>query len=92
MAAAAGITKKTLGLYERDERSPNAEYLAVWASHGVDVLYVLTGQRTPSGAEGLSDQESAVIESFRCLSEADQAAVSRLTNALAATSQGEEKN
>jgi len=56
MVAATSITNKTLGLYERHERSPSAEYLAVWASHGVDVLYVLTGQRTPSGAEGLSDQ------------------------------------
>ena len=47
MAIAVGITKKTQGLYERDERVPDAEYLAAVAAKGVDVLYVVTGHVRP---------------------------------------------
>ena len=82
------VSLKTVGRWEKSIAIPS-DKLAALAAIGVDVVYVLTGQRALSGAKELSDQESAVIDSFRCLSEADQAAVSRLTNALAATSQGE---
>src|SRR5690554_949322 len=47
LADAVGVTTKTQGMYERDQRSPNAEYLAALANAGADVLYVITGQRTP---------------------------------------------
>lgn len=42
-----GVTKDTQINYEKDERKPDLEYLAKVASVGVDVLYVVTGQRTP---------------------------------------------
>jgi transcriptional regulator with XRE-family HTH domain len=83
LASALGITKKTQGLYERDERSPNADYLSAIQGLGLDVMYILTGQRMPRPAEGLSERESAVLDNFRSLPEEDRAAVQRLTNALA---------
>ena len=33
--------------YEKDERQPDAGYLAAVAAAGVDVFYVLTGSRSP---------------------------------------------
>ena len=47
-AALGGVTVKTQVLYEKSERVPDANYLAAVARHGVDVLYVLTGQHVPS--------------------------------------------
>lgn len=44
-AGVAGATRQSQSLYEKDKRKPDAAYLAVAASLGVDVLYVLTGQR-----------------------------------------------
>ena len=42
-----GVTKKTQMLYESSERSPDATYLSAVATAGVDVPYILTGNRTP---------------------------------------------
>lgn len=42
----AGITKNTQMLYESDKRLPKADYLVAVAAIGIDVLYVLTGERT----------------------------------------------
>lgn len=41
----AGVTKNTQRLYETDQRSPKADYLAALDAAGVDVSYVLTGRR-----------------------------------------------
>ncbi len=43
--ALAGVKKQAQLRYEKGERSPDAAYLAAAATHGVDVLYVLTGRR-----------------------------------------------
>lgn len=45
-AAVADISRKTLFGYESGDRTPDAGTLAVWAELGVDVLYVITGQRS----------------------------------------------
>jgi len=41
-----GVTKKTQMLYESGERSPDMVYLAAVAEAGVDILYVVTGERS----------------------------------------------
>ncbi|KAA0011173.1 helix-turn-helix domain-containing protein [Billgrantia pellis] len=51
---AAGVTKNTQRLYEMDQRSPKADYLAALDAAGVDVGYVLTGRR--GGAPNLAAQ------------------------------------
>lgn len=54
-----GVQKRAQITYEADERSPDAAYLSALATHGVDVLYVLTGARNTAT---LSPEESALVE------------------------------
>lgn len=82
-AALAGASKNTQYNYEKGERSPDANYLAAAAERGVDVLYVLTGERVPQHAGTLSERESEVLRCFRALSDYDQGAIHRMTTALA---------
>jgi len=46
--ALGGVKKLAQFNYEKGERQPDSAYLAALAAHGVDVLYVLTGQRVPA--------------------------------------------
>ncbi len=58
-----GVTKKTQGLYESGERSPDALYLSAIAAK-VDVLYVLTGELASSSpARDVSEQ--VLLDSYR---------------------------
>lgn len=83
LAQIGGVNRNTQGSYEKGERNPDSAYLAAVAAAGVDVLYVLTGARTPRPSEGLSVAEEKVLDNYRSLPEEDQASVRRLTNALA---------
>ena len=83
MGELAGIAKTTQLNYEKGERHPDSVYLAAIAAAGVDVLYVLTGNRTPQSEQALSVREQSVVYNFRVLSEADKAAIQRLSGALA---------
>jgi len=82
-AAFAGVAKNSQLNYEKGERSPDAVYLTAVAEKGVDVLYVVTGNRTPIKGEGLSMEEMQIIASYRTLPEADQAVALRTITALA---------
>lgn len=46
LADACGIGKTTQYMYERGERDPTAPYMQLAAKVGVDVFYVLSGDRT----------------------------------------------
>lgn len=59
-----GVTPQAQRKYERGERSPDAEYLAHFASQGADVLYLLTGERN---AGLLSAEERVVLAGFRAM-------------------------
>lgn len=45
LAEAGGVTKKTQGLYERGDRSPSADYLMAISTVGMDLPYLLSGNR-----------------------------------------------
>jgi phage repressor protein C with HTH and peptisase S24 domain len=45
----AGVRKNAQINYEADRRSPDSDYLTAAAKQGVDIFYVLTGQRTNLG-------------------------------------------
>lgn len=78
-----GVTEKTQVLYEKGERVPDAAYLAQVAANGVDVLYVLTGQRNTST---LSPEESDLVGRYREAPEAVRvAALAALTAGTAST-------
>lgn len=85
-AAQAGVSKNTQYNYEKGDRSPDSAYLAAIADVGVDILYVVTGQRSPLPADSISAEEAQHLELYRSLNERDREAVERLVSALAATS------
>jgi phage repressor protein C with HTH and peptisase S24 domain/DNA-binding XRE family transcriptional regulator len=49
-ATGTGQSRKSQIRYESGERTPDADYLTEVAKQGVDIFYVLTGQRTNLGA------------------------------------------
>lgn len=66
--AEIGGKKKLAQLkYEQGESSPTAAYLERIAAIGVDVLYVLTGERAAGLPAGLSADEQLLLESYRGL-------------------------
>lgn len=83
-AALAGVSKTTQFNYEKGERSPDAEYLAAAAVQGVDVLYVVTSERTPQAADRLTAEETTLLKHYRELPDADRAGAAKMISALAA--------
>ncbi|KEY87629.1 helix-turn-helix domain-containing protein [Pseudomonas capeferrum] len=81
-AALAGASKNTQYNYEKGERSPDANYLAAAAHQGVDILYVITGQRLPSPETSLAAGEAEILRQIRSLDTEDRAAVERLLAAF----------
>ncbi|WP_228529943.1 XRE family transcriptional regulator [Diaphorobacter caeni] len=60
-----GVTKKTQMLYEGGERTPDASYLAAAAGAGVDVRYVVTGQRDAPAQDVPSPEEKLLLQYYR---------------------------
>lgn len=73
-AGFAGATKQTLFSWENGHSSPKADQLAALGEHGVDVYYVLTGQRVGL-ATTLSARESALVNNYRAAPEAGKLAL-----------------
>lgn len=69
LADAVGISKRSIGNYERGERTPDAEVLVKLGEVGVNVCYLLTGKRI-STRLGLEPMQRAVLDDFdRCTHE-----------------------
>lgn len=69
LADAVGISKRSIGNYERGERTPDAEVLVKLGEIGVTVCYLLTGKRVSAGL-GLESMQRAVLDDFdRCTHE-----------------------
>lgn len=68
-AELGGVQKRAQINYEKDERHPDAGYLAAIAAANVDVLYVLTGKRmakpVPGGAEPVGPTMTRLIDTPR---------------------------
>lgn len=73
-AEAFGVTRVTWGKYERGEAIPKGEVFQALALRGIDVMYILTGQRTgvavaaPPAPE-LSPRKAALLEHYDRTSE-----------------------
>jgi transcriptional regulator with XRE-family HTH domain len=78
-----GVEPNAQGKYESGERTPKADYLAAVAHHGVDVLYVLTGERLPTPIERLSGAEEKVLGDYRGLPREGQEALRHMAMSLA---------
>ncbi len=70
-AVVAGTTRKSQFNYESDARRPDADYLAAIAAAGVDVLFVLTGQRSQavSPAASLPPRARALLDNYEATDE-----------------------
>lgn len=101
-AEAAGLIRKTLYGYECGERFPDAVALAKWAEEGVDVMYVLTGNRaatrqkptSPSSpvAPTLSDGDRVLLRDFHAAPAQVQAGVKTTLGAFAPSVDQNRKN
>jgi transcriptional regulator with XRE-family HTH domain len=78
-----GVEANAQGKYESGGRAPKADYLSRVAGRGVDILYVLTGNRTPTPLDNLSQIEEKVLGNYRAMFKEDQDAIRRLTATLA---------
>lgn len=78
-----GVKANAQGNYEKGDRYPDAAYLAAVAEKGVDVLYVVTGVRTPPLADSLSSDEAALLDHYRALPADDRAGTAKMVIALA---------
>lgn len=81
-AALAGASKNTQYNYEKGERSPDANYLAAAALQGVDVLYVVTGNRAPTSEGSVAADEMEMLQHIRVLNIEEKEAVGRLLAAF----------
>jgi transcriptional regulator with XRE-family HTH domain len=80
-AALVGTDVPKQSLYENDRRELRADYLARLADAKVDVVYVLTGQRSEGG--WLSESASALLSSYLCLPQDVQQALTNFADTLA---------
>ena len=71
LAEIAGVSKQTQMKYEAGKTMPDAAYLALMGRLGADVLFLVTGQRTPEirqvGNERIviSAEEAALVNCYR---------------------------
>lgn len=82
-AALAGASKNSQYNYEKGERSPDANYLAAAAQQGVDVLYVITGTRSPQAPDSITAEEVGFVQLLRTMDESDRAILGRTAQAFA---------
>ena len=65
-AALVGVTRKTLFGYESAERFPAGDALAAWFDEGLDVTYVLSGERSNrASTHHLPADEQLLLETYR---------------------------
>lgn len=67
--AIGSVHRNSQADYESDRVAPDTNYLVRLAEAGVDVIYVVTGQRA---AENISLSEAQMLDAFRTLSPARQ--------------------
>lgn len=60
-----GASRNALLQWERGETAPNAGVLATMTNLGVDVLYVVTGQRQGESESTLAPEEKALLSAWR---------------------------
>lgn len=85
-AALAEASKHSQINWEKGVGTPTAAVLAAWAAHGLDVLYVVTGQRTGGGAPpspALARDEEILLDNYRHCPPDARAAIKATSDALA---------
>lgn len=78
-----GVNRNTQGKYEKGERNPDSAYLTAVADSGVDVLYVLTGRRTPVLPDDLDADAHDLVQLYRRIDVNDRPVLMRMAWAFA---------
>lgn len=83
-AELVGASKRSQIGWEQGRSNPDGAAYEVWAKIGVDVLYVITGQRSqPVPSKPLSPRQAALLDNYEHLNEDDKKAIERTASALA---------
>lgn len=85
-AEIVGASKRTQIGWEQGRSSPSGDSFAIWASIGLDILYVLTGQRSMAVSEQ-NPRERALLDNYRHCDEEDKKAIERVVLNSAAPKQ-----
>ncbi|EPU3934610.1 helix-turn-helix domain-containing protein [Morganella morganii] len=88
-AEIAGVQPTTQVNYEKGTRTPDAEYLEKVGKAGVDVLYIITGQRTP--LPNITIEEQRLLENYRAMDEAARLNMQAVSSAFAQSELVEKK-
>ena len=83
LAAIGAIQPNAQGHYENGARRPRADYLLRIYAAGLDVRYILTGERTRIDASALSDEEQAFLRSFRLINLEERHAFEQILSTMA---------
>lgn len=65
MAEHGGVQITAQANYEKDVRRPDADYLFGINKIGADILYIITGKRTPIQMSSLSIEETSLVDYYR---------------------------
>lgn len=79
-ATLGGVVRHTVALWEKDRKFPNAEFLAKIAELGVDINYVITGNRSKD--DQLPSREKALLDNYRATDEEGRRLIERLALAV----------
>ena len=82
LADLCAVSRRTLSSWENGEAAPNAPALAVMAGQGIDVLYVVTGQRSGESEATLAPAERALLQAWRDSDEKGRALLSAAAEVL----------
>lgn len=82
-----GVQKLAQRNYEKGNRNPDASYIAAVTAAGVDILYVLTGQRNDA-APALSSRETALLDNYRHSNDQGRDAIEKVALVAAQPQQG----
>lgn len=82
-AALGQVSKRAQIEWEKGTAVPNAAFLALAAHAGVDVLYVVTGQRVPIASGMLTPDEAELLDCYRASDAEGKVAARKLVFALA---------
>lgn len=83
LGAVGGVGKTTQINYEKGVGSPDATYLAAVAQSGVDVLYVVTGERKPTLTDSISADAAELLKAYEHVGPDDRQVLLRMASAFA---------
>lgn len=81
-AEACEVSRGALLKWEKNEASPNAQALALMSKLGVDVLYVVTGERAGESEATLAPAERDLLQAWRDSGDKGRAALAAVAEVL----------